>query len=369
MLENRFGVRLILHLGQTVPAPPSPSLLSSLSAAEVISDASGASGFQLTFALSQQDAPDPRTGGVLEVMSRVRIGVLIGGVPEMLIDGVVTQHDFSPQGLGSTGTLTVTGRDLSLLLDLEERNAAYENQSDAVIVNQILSRYSQLALVPDVAQTAEAQSMVQRIPRQAETDLEFIQRLAERNGFMFYIEPLAFGVSRAYFGSPQRGPRLPALSWNLGPGDNLSSLRASADGLAAVDVESLFLDSAAGSKSLRRIPPSASADDPHAAGALPALRKIIHRQAAPLTEGRVASYAAALIANAPDPIALEGTVDIGRYGNILRPRSVVSLSGAGSTYDGDHVVRRVSHRLQPGSYIQRFTLGREGTGAARKAAS
>ena len=42
--------------------------------------------------------------------------------------------------------------------------------------------------------------MVQRIPRQQETDLAFMRRLAQRNGFVFYVEPVTFGVNRAYFG-------------------------------------------------------------------------------------------------------------------------------------------------------------------------
>lgn len=364
MLDNRLGIRLILHLGQTVPVPPPRELLTSLLRAEIITDASGVDGFQLMFAVGAQGAPDPLAGGALDILARARIGVITGAIPEMLFDGVITHHAFSP-GLGyGSDVLTVTGRDLSVFLDLEERNASYENQSDSVIVTQILGRYSQLGLIPRVENTSAPPSVVQRIPRQAETDLQFIKRLAQENGFVFYIEPETFGVSSAYFGPSGRGPQQAPLRWGRGPSDNLNSLRATADGLATIDVSAMYFDTASSDKALRTIPPdSPDNDQALARAALPARRRVIHRSAGPLTEGLVASTAAALIADAPDPVVLEGEVDILRYGQVLRPRSAVQLAGAGAAYDGSYRVRRVVHKLERGAYTQSFTLGREGTGA------
>lgn len=368
MFEGLFGIRLLLHLGQSVPEPASSALLSTLLRTEVMCDSSGASGFQLTFAVGHFGAPDPRAGGALELLSRVRIGVLTGAIPEMLIDGVVTHHELLPGSKNAQGTLTVTGKDLSVMLDLEERNAAYENQSDGVIVSQILGRYPELGLLSDIARTPEGPTADARVPRQAETDLEFIQRLAERNGYVFFIEPDAFGVNKAYFGPPRRGDRLAGLTFGVGASDNVTSVRASADGLAAIDVASISLDIRGASKELRAIPPDASSDEPRARARITPRRRVIHRSAASLTEGLVAATAASRVALAPDPLALEGELDFVRYGAVLKPRRVVSLFGAGDAYDGDHVVRRVRHVIEQGAYTQSFSLGREGTGRAQGAA-
>lgn len=368
MLDNRLGVHLILQLGATVPAPAPAPLLASLVRAQVVSDASGSDGFQLTFALGSASAPDPREGGALDVMNRVRIGVFTGAQPQMLIDGVITNHETG--GGGGNGMLFVTGRDVSLSLDLEERNASYENQSDSVIVTQILGRYPDLALVPRITSTPAAPTQNQRIPRQTETDLQFIRRLADRNGFVFHVEPEAFGVSSAYFGPPTGGARLPEMYWDTGPRDNVSALRGSTDGLAPIDVQASYLDTSTGDKRQHAIPPDRQGSaEPLARSPIPARRKVIHRSAAPLTEGLVGSTAAARIANAPDAVVLQGTVDILRYGAVLRPRGVVPLTGAGGAYDGEYRVRRVDHTLEQGAYTQSFTLGREGTGSARKVAA
>jgi len=52
-----------------------------------------------------------------------------------------------------------------------------------------------------------------------------------------------------------------------------------------------------------------------------------------------------------------------RYGDLLRPRGIVGLRGAGFTHDGLYYVKSVSHTISKGQYKQRFTLTREGTGA------
>ena len=52
-----------------------------------------------------------------------------------------------------------------------------------------------------------------------------------------------------------------------------------------------------------------------------------------------------------------------RYGDVLRPRGVVGLRGAGFTFDGLYYVKSVSHSISRGQFKQRFSLSREGTGA------
>ena len=52
-----------------------------------------------------------------------------------------------------------------------------------------------------------------------------------------------------------------------------------------------------------------------------------------------------------------------RYGDILRPRRLVGVRGAGWMFDGFYYVSNVTHRIKKGEYTQSFTLKREGFGA------
>ena len=365
MLDNRLGVQFLFMAGETIPRVCPPEVLSSLIRAEITRDSTGVDGFQLSFAVGANGGGVEVQSRVLDTLNRVWMGISTGGIPEVLLDGVITQHDASPDP-GSGGTvLTVTGRDVSLYMDLVEKNAPFENQSDSVIVGQILGRYSQVGFVPKVTSTGPAPSVNERIPRQAESDYRYVQRLAQRNGFVFYVEPQSFGVNEAYFGPDKRGGRHSTLLWSTSPRRNVTSLRASLDGLAPIDVESFHLDLNA--KQARKIPPTTENDPGLSASPLAAKRKVLLRSAASLPEGLVATTAAALIARAAEPVGIDGSLDFVRYGEILRPRAIVDVQGAGPTYDGEYYVRRVTHVIEKGAYTQNFTLGREGTGARGKA--
>ena len=67
--------------------------------------------------------------------------------------------------------------------------------------------------------------------------------MAERNGFVFYVEPVTFGVSNAYLGPENRlGLPQPALTQDMGAATNTRSLDFSHDGLAPVGVQGGFVD-------------------------------------------------------------------------------------------------------------------------------
>jgi len=57
----------------------------------------------------------------------------------------------------------------------------------------------------------------------------------------------------------------------------------------------------------------------------------------------------------------QGTLDVLRYGHILMARQLVSVRGAGVSYDGFYYVTSVTHNLKRGEYKQSFQLTRDGT--------
>jgi hypothetical protein len=364
MLTSLLGIRLILLTGQTVPLPASYDLMSALTQVQVTNDAQSGDGFQMTFTLGKGVLDyGLLQSGALDPFTRVIIGVLLGAAPEVLIDGVITHQQIAPSPEPAMSTLTVTGKDVSVMLDLEEKNEQYKNQPDFVIVMRVLAQYAQYGLIPQATPTANVPIELMRIPRQHETDLRFIQRLARENGFVFYIEPLTFGVNTAYWGPTIRGgvPQ-PALTMNMGDSTNVKSLSFSQDGLAPVATKGTFVDPILGlSLPIPQLPSLRL--PPLVPSPTPAKRIVLQRETANENAAQAATTAVAAVTNAPDSISADGEVDAGRYGSVLRARKLVGVRGVGFSYDGLYYVRHVTHSIKRGEYTQRFSLSREGTGS------
>ena len=64
--------------------------------------------------------------------------------------------------------------------------------------------------------------------------------------------------------------------------------------------------------------------------------------------------------NNSDAISGSGSLDVLRYGHVLRPRMLVGVRGAGLAYDGLYYVDSVTHNIKRGEYKQNFTLSRDG---------
>jgi hypothetical protein len=61
-----------------------------------------------------------------------------------------------------------------------------------------------------------------------------------------------------------------------------------------------------------------------------------------------------------DSVFGRGSLDVARYGRLLKSRQLVGVRGAGVPFDGLYYVKTVTHRIERGSYKQDFTLARNG---------
>lgn len=365
MLTSQLGIRLLLLLGDTIPLPAPYEVVRALTRLEVTNDDHSGDGFQITFALTKTmlGEYDLVQGGSLAPATRVIIAVILGITPEVLIDGIITHQQLAPGNDPGQSTLTVTGKDVSVMLDLEEKNDKFDNQPDFLIATQLIAKYAKYGLVPQVAPTSDVPIMIDRIPRQNETDLKFLQRLATRNGYVFYVEPVTIGVNTAFWGPETRaGLPQPALTVGEGPSANLTSLSFTQDALAPVSTTGTFIEPI--TKTAIPIPALPSLRiPPLAASPAPALRTTLTRDTANRNPIQAATAALASSTNAPDAVSGTGEVDTIRYGNVLRARKLVGIRGAGLSYDGFYYVHRVTHTITPGDYKQSFQVSREGTGA------
>jgi hypothetical protein len=367
MLSSLFGIRLLLWIGKTVPRPAPYEVMNALTGVEVTTDMEQpGDGFQLTFTLGKNKSGEYSLlqSPAFDPESRVVIGVLLGVTLEPLIDGVIYHHQVSPGEQPGTSTLIVSGRDVRVMLDLEEKDQNYGNQADSVIVNTLLGNYAQYGILPpfQITTTTEVPIETERIPGQHETDLKFIQRLAERNGFVFYVEPLTMGVNKAYWGPEDRaGLPQPALSHDLGPSTNVKTLRFMNDALTPIATSGSLVEPT--SKRSVRIPALPSLRVPPLSSEVSSARRTERlRCTANRNFAQASTAAVAAVTGAPEPVSAEGELDTVRYGSVLRPRRLVGVRGVGRSYNGNYCVRRVTHRIQRGIYTQTFTLGRGGTG-------
>ena len=65
-------------------------------------------------------------------------------------------------------------------------------------------------------------------------------------------------------------------------------------------------------------------------------------------------------AKSADGVTATGSLDVLRYGQALKARSLVGVRGAGLAFDGLYYVNSVTHSIKRGQYKQNFTLGRNG---------
>jgi hypothetical protein len=364
-----LGIRLQLLIGSTIPRPAPYDVVDALMELEVTNKDRERDGFMMTLSLGKESLLDYGLlrNGFFDPPNRVVIMVVVGILPQVLIDGVITDHQVSPSNQPGESTLYVTGEDISLRLDLEQKNATFKNMSDSAIVEKILGSPSYVAygLRPDVTRTTNVTAETTRIRTQQETDLAYIQKLAQENGHVFYIEPTQIpGVNTAYWGPENRleSPQ-PPLSMNMGPDTNVDSpIRFRFNALRPTSPQLTITDPITRSAIPIPIPSELL---PSLAGrpARP-LRTTIPRDTANLDIVQALLRALSVTSeSSSDAVTAAGEVDALRYGRALRSRRPVGVRGVGSTYNGNYYVREVTHHIKRGEYKQSFTLTRGGLGA------
>jgi hypothetical protein len=359
-----LGIRLQLLIGATVPVPAPFGVVDALTDLEVTNRDKERDGFQMTFSMGKDSVLDYRllSDGLLDPPARVIVIVLINAMPQILIDGIITNHQVQPSNQPGQSRLTVTGEDISLQLDLEDKNVTYPSQSDSAIVSQIVTSYG---LAPDVTSTTKVPTPTEETPTQQETDLACIQRLAKRNGFVFFVEPTSIPtINRAYWGPDDRvGAPQPPLNMNMGDATNVERLDFTFDALRPVEptIESINPMTGLAVK----IPIPTGFMPTLAAKPTTPLRKTIARDTAGLSVVDATLKMLEILIQSSDAVDARGELDALQYGRALRARQLVSVRGAGQSNDGPYYVNEVTHNIRRGEYRQSFSLTRDGRGASR----
>uniref|UniRef100_A0A7C1JZ13 Phage late control D family protein n=1 Tax=Caldilinea aerophila TaxID=133453 RepID=A0A7C1JZ13_9CHLR len=372
---NFLGVHLTLLIGPTVAIPAPPLLTEALHSVEVTHSDEGRSGFQLVF----QAGRDAMTGLIdypllslplLRPFNRVVLIVTFNGIPSVLMDGVITHQQLNPSREPGTGQLTVTGEDVSVMMDLEEKSAEHPAQDETIIALKLIASYAQYGLIPMVIPPTviDPPIPIERTPVQQGTDLEYLQQMAARHGYVFFVIPGPAPLTNiAYWGPPKRlDIPQPALSVNLGPATNVESINFQYSALEPTLVSGEVQDRLTGQSlpvrtfASMRLPLSSQ---PAWLTQQPNVRTRAFRESglnAAQAFGRAQSVTDASVDRV---LTATGELNALRYGGLLRARGVVGVRGAGYSYSGFYYIKRVTHKLSRGEYKQQFTLVRDGLGA------
>ena len=183
------GINLTLMIGPAVPVPVPQDVLDALTErAGRHHGGETASGFELTFKLSKNSPLQTiflLSGGASIPLVRVIIAVTVNGTPEVLMDGVMTQHEVGPGDDPDHFSLTIKGKDLTAVMDyIDFSGIPYPAMPDFARVALILAKYAVFGIVPMVIPSVliDVPIPVERIPTQQGKDLPYIKELAEEVG-------------------------------------------------------------------------------------------------------------------------------------------------------------------------------------------
>lgn len=389
------GIQLTLMMGLVNPEPVPSEITDCLLSTNVTQATEGKSGFQLSFAFGKGSGARRKfENGYFDPPKRVVIIATVNGVPNVLMDGVITRHEVTASNEPGQTRLNITGEDLSRILDLINFSWVfkYPAMPAEARVALILAKYIPLGIIPIVIPSVNIDIPIptSRVPSHWGTDLQYISYLAKSVGYVFYIDTDAPGGIPI----PRELPKLPQATLPGGvvtprsiqpvPGRSIAywgpevktgkpqaALIVNSDAASNVDSMTFGFDGFSKTVHVILIRPSMSPVPipipiPDVNPLSPPLGR---KQPIPLcieplknpsrlNVAQAAMLGLAKAARSAEVITGSGTLNALRYGQLLKARRLVEVRGAGLPHDGLHFVRSVTHSIKPGEYKQSFTLSR-----------
>ncbi len=360
-----LGVQLSLKIGP-VPVAAPREVVEALVGVKVECGSGGAqSGFEMTFELPARSPLRTLfllTGGGSLPLMRVVLTVTINGQAQSIIDGVTTNVETQP-GEGGVARLVVKGKDLSALMSLIEiPGLPFPAMPPSARVLLILAKYAVFGVIPLVIPSILdiPPLPLQRIPAQRGNDYAYLQRLAGQAGYVFYLEPgPAPGTSKAYWGPEIRvGEPQPALTTNMDAHSNVEQIAFNFNKEQKTMPIVFFQEPFSKAPIGLPIPDVTPLNPP--LGLVPPLPPniVFLDSTAHLSAPEAIMAGIAYAGQHSDSVFGSGSLDVAKYGRLLKSRQLVGVRGAGEPFDGLYYVKRVTHDIQRGSYRQSFSLAR-----------
>jgi phage protein D len=347
------------------PAPP--ELIDVIQRLEVEDHAEMADMVRLSVAIAIRDGcgswnvVDENT---FQRLTKLRIDVNVGsGKTEPLIEAYVieTNADFANQP--GQSVLNVVAMEPTAKMNLEEKVRPWPNMADSDIAEQIFRdcKFN----TDNIDQTQPTRDENDHTEMQRGTDIQFLQRLAQRNGFEIYVElNPETGVVEGHFHAPrlQQNPQ-GVLSVNMGSATNVNSFHARFDMVQPATAQAHNIDihsseQQTGQSDSQQDKPLGSAPTVPAGDA----RQVLISGTGLSDTGELQTAAQAEVDRTSWAITAEGEVNTVAYGDVLRAKRPVLVRGAGRQFSGIYYVERVLHSFTGDGYTQQFSLRRNAAG-------
>jgi Phage tail baseplate hub (GPD) len=293
----------------------------------------------------------------LSIWTPVTITAGLEDDAQQLLKGYVT-HVKPVFGAGlDDNYLEIWGMDASVLMDRADVLKDWPGKKDSDIANEIFASYGLTTTnIEDTTQVHDEQvsTIIQR-----ETDIQFLKRLALRNGYECFVDG-----DDGYFRPPQVSDTpQPTLAVQFGDETNVNHFSLEVNALAQSNVQMFQLDRTDKTVLDSSSTPGtqqglgANGADSYLGSDVPAGVVIIGNVAT--TGGtEMDALTQGLFNEGEWFVTGEGEVSANEYGNILKPRSTVTIKGIGETHSGIYYVTHVNHVFTSDGYTQKFRVKR-----------
>ncbi len=366
------GVHLTLLVGPVIPVPVPKVVLDSLESVEVSSSSGSSSGFQLNFSFTSKSLLNNifilaagQNGGIGLPPLRIIMVVTIKSQPQVLFDGVMTNVEVQAGQGTSSGRLTVTGDDLTKVMDMIDFSGfPYPAMPVEARLATIIAKYAVFGMIPMVIPLLfpDVPIPTERIPAHHGTDLQYIKKLADDAGYIFYIEPgPVLGTNIAYFGPEIKfGIPQPALNIDMDAHTNVESINFSFDSTKGVLPVVYIQNQSTRAPIPIPIPNINPLQPPLGLLSTPISNLKMLKNTAKLNPMQAISRGLAEASKSQDAVSAKGSLDVLRYGRLLKARQLVGVRGAGKLYNGLYFVKSVTTDIKKGEIKQSFNLTRNG---------
>lgn len=285
-------------------------------------------------------------------------------IPICLVNGSIFSQSIHLQNGGAGSSVMVQGADATIKMAREFKSKVWPNVTDSEAVMVILGTYG---LIPDVTPTSARHLETKHSLIQRSSDLDFVRKLARRNGFLFWLTSLPPIIETAHFKRPnlQMPPNV-ELSINKEE-NNVETFDILWDVERPTSVIGTQLDLGIKAPLLGQIlvSPQNSLGSLNLQAITRDLRSV--HVAAPADDaGDMMARSEGALIEAEWFIKARCRTSIHQMkGKLIRTHEVVNVSGAGSRHSGKYLVSAVKHTIDATAHIMEVELIRNAWNVGR----
>lgn len=299
-------------------------------------------------------------------LANLKLSVTIGSGPATpLIDSYVIEVDSKFANEPSGSELIVTAMDPTVLMHLNEKVKPWPNMKDSDVANAIFAD-AEYGFTPVIEDTNWSRQENDHTLIQRGTDIQFLQQLADRNGYECFVEMNDGGVVEGHFHPPKHdGQPQGTLTINTGAATNVNQFKAKFDMLGPATAKAATLDPDDASSQSGQADSATQGEGLGDSSAVPAdrPRTLLLSQLGMAQAGEVQRFAQSVVDRSSWSIVAEGELNTLAYGGVLKAKKPVMVRGVGRQFSGRYYVEKVLHTIAgDGTYTQRFTLRRNAVG-------